>query len=729
MLDPLYAGMLAALVTLSASRAGRSTLLFLAMVAVAMSRGSWLVVPGAVALGVAFASVFPRRVHPEVGAAVGALAVQVVLRWPPLRFQGLTALVAAVAVIPCLVSGYRQLPQRPRRWLGAAALGVAVVGVVVAVPVAVAALMAHARVSRGIVAAEGALGSASGGQQSSAAAQERIVAQLRTANADFAAAASQTGAWWTAGGRLIPVVAQQRQALAQATAVAGNVTSVAEHEAAGIHLGQITYQHGRINLAKLGAVGRSLQTVDGHLANAERHLAALKSSWLVSPVQSRLGILDTEVVKAKSSADLAVEVLGAVPSLLGDHGTRHYFVAFMTPAESRGLGGFIGAYGELTADRGRITLSRSGDISQLNRVPTGSRHITGPPDYLARYGGFHPQDYFQNLTFSPDMPTVTQVVAQMYPQSGGDHIDGMLALDPAALGSLLEFTGPLDVPGLGELTAANAADVLLKGQYAAFPAGKEQGARHDYLQDALRQAFAKLSSGTLPAPQSLAEVLDADVRQGRLLLWSLHPADQPMLRRVGLAGAFPSPRGGDLLAMTTQNAANNKIDAYLQRSLTDHVTYDPATGRVDSTVTVALHNEAPRSGLSRDVIGSFPGSGLAPGTNLTWFSLYSALRLTGARNGTSPLPMVATPELGVRTYSAYVAVPAGATVMLTFELQGDTEPGPDYRLALNTQPLVLADHDQIDVSGAAGWSPTGARGWIPGTDARQRHVFAFRAGR
>ncbi|HWG74697.1 MAG TPA: DUF4012 domain-containing protein, partial [Acidimicrobiales bacterium] len=630
---------------------------------------------------------------------------------------------------PCLVSGYRQLPRRPRRWLGWATLGAAVVAVVVAVPVAVAALMAHARVSQGIVAAEGALGSTSSGRASSAAAQRLITAQLHTANADFTSAASRTGAWWTAGGRLIPVVAQQRQALARATAVAGDVTSVAEHEAAGIHLGQITYQHGRIDLAKVGALRGSLGTVDGHLATAERQLGALKSAWLVSPVQSRLGVLDAEVTKAHAGADLAAQVLDAVPSLLGGHGARHYFVAFMTPAESRGLGGFIGAYGELTADQGRITLSRAGAVGQLNEVPTGSRHITGQADYLARYGGFRPADYFQNLTFSPDMPTVTQVVAQMYPQSGGDHIDGMLALDPQALASLLDFTGPLEVPGLGELTAANAADVLLKGQYASFPAGGQQGARHDYLQDALRQAFAKLTSGTLPAPQALAEALDPDVRQGRLLLWSLHPADQPMLRRVGLAGAFPSARGGDLLAVTTQNAANNKIDAYLQRSVTDHVAYDPASGQVDTTVSVALHNEAPSSGLSRDVIGSFPGSGLAPGTNMAWFSLYSALRLTGARQGASPLPMVATPELGVHAYSAYVAVPAGATVTLTFELQGRTQPGREYRLVLDQQPLVLADKDRVEVSGAGGWSPNGAANWIPGTDARQRHAFSFRTGR
>src|SRR5205807_5695564 len=122
--------------------------------------------------------------------------------------------------------------------------------------------------------------------------------------------------------------------------------------------------------------------------------------------------------------------------------------------------------------------------------------------------------------------------------------------------------------GLGELTTANAADELLKGQYATF-APSQQTAVHDYLQDALRIEFHQLTTGSLPGPRSVSEALDPEVKQGRIGFWSFDKADQPALRRMGLAGAFPAARGGDVLAVTTQNAANNKIDAYLQRSVAD----------------------------------------------------------------------------------------------------------------------------------------------------------------
>ena len=77
-----------------------------------MSRG-WLVLPALAALLLAFAGMWPRRPNALLGALTGALAVQVVLRWPPVAFHGATALVAVAATSPCLVGAVRTLSARP----------------------------------------------------------------------------------------------------------------------------------------------------------------------------------------------------------------------------------------------------------------------------------------------------------------------------------------------------------------------------------------------------------------------------------------------------------------------------------------------------------------------------------------------------------------------------------------------------------------------------------------
>jgi hypothetical protein len=713
--DPVYTGVFGAAVALAASRAARSPLLFLSAVALIMSRGA-LDIPAAVALLVAFGSVFATRAYRVTGAVVGAFAVQAVLRWPAVGFHGLTALVALVAVTPCLVSGWRHAPRHSLSWLRRAVVAVPLVAIVLSLPVAVAGLLAHRDVTAGIGATTGALGSISDGTTASG------THQLRLASADFAAATRRTDAWWTYGARLVPVVAQQGRVLARSTSVAGNVTGAVAADADRSGTDTLAYTGGGIDLTKVAALAGPLKVIDTRLGVAAHQLASVRSGWVLGPLQSRFKILDGDITKAHFGTQIASQVIGAAPSLFGGEGPRHYFVAFMTPAESRGLGGFIGAYGELTADQGRITLTRSGDISDLNRVPDGVRTLTGLPDYLARYGSFGPQNRFQDLTYAPDLPTVAQVIAQLYPQSSGDQIDGVLALDPQALAALLHFTGPVTIPDIGVVDASNAADVLLKGQYATIPAPSGQTARHDYLQDALGVAFGQLTSGSLPGPQTLSATLDPVVRQGRLQFWSLHPGDQGVLRRLGLDGAFPSAAGKDLLAVTTQNAANNKLDAYLQRSIDDHVGYDPGNGRVGATVKISLHNGAPAAGLAPDVSGSYAGSGLPPGTNGTWLSVYSPLALTLATADGKPLPMTSTPEFGVHAYSAYLNIPPGGTVNLVMGLRGRVTPGRDYRLTLHQQPLVLPDRVTVQVSGP---NPAGTGTWKPGPAANQARSFAF----
>ncbi|MGA2521743.1 MAG: hypothetical protein ABSG81_13130 [Acidimicrobiales bacterium] len=112
--DPIYTGVFAALITYLASRAGRETLLVFSAVAVVMSR-SWLDIPAAIALLIAFTAVFPEHSRRRVGGVVGALGVQAVLRWPPIAFHGSTALVATAVVAPLFVSGFRRMSSREKR--------------------------------------------------------------------------------------------------------------------------------------------------------------------------------------------------------------------------------------------------------------------------------------------------------------------------------------------------------------------------------------------------------------------------------------------------------------------------------------------------------------------------------------------------------------------------------------------------------------------------------------
>jgi hypothetical protein len=707
-LDPFYAAAAAALVTLAASKASRSAGLILATVAAVFAR-DWLLIPAAAALGLAFVSAFLRRPHARLQALIGALSIQVMLRWPHIAFHGFTVLAAVSASAAVLISAWRRLPRKWRRRTAVATGGLVAGAVVLSAPFAVGALAARHSVASGVDAARSALTSVSNGDSA------RATAQLQTASAQLGRAQRLTGAWWTAGGLLVPGLAQQRRAVGADTGAAAALTSLAGREADSLDYHTLGYHQGRLDLQAVTAMTGPLVALDRQIAAAQATIRRTRSDWLVAPLAADLRRLSAELDRAGSSAHLAVLAAREAPALLGADGVRHYFLAFMTPAETRGLDGFIGAYGELTADNGRITLTRAAPITALNASLTQPPQLAGVSEYQARYGAFDPAAHFQDVTYSPDLPTVTRVIAQMYPAAGGGAIDGVLAIDPVALSRLLQFTGPLNIAGLPyPLTEANATDVLLRQQYSIFP-NPTQPSRDAFLQQALSDAFRRLSAGSLPGPTALSSALDPVVREGRLLFWSTHPGDQPLIDRLGLDGSFPQPGPrSDCLAVAVANAGNNKIDAYLHEAIADRVAYNPSTGRVTSTVTVKFTNQAPTGGLPDYVIGVHSGPDLPPGTNFMWVSFYSPLHLTSSLvDGSVAALSPPVRELGSYAYSGFLAVPSGGTTTVTLSFEGDLTKGPWYRMALRLQPLANPPSASITVGQAGVWSA--------GTDEVQTH--------
>ena len=142
--------------------------------------------------------------------------------------------------------------------------------------------------------------------------------------------------------------------------------------------------------------------------------------------------------------------------MLGADEPRTYLVLFTTPSESRGLGGFVGSYAELTVDDGQLTLSDFGRAQDLDAAAgqAGAR-VDGHEEFLRQYGrfGFDADGAvgdaaFRNLAMTPDFPTVAEIAADLYAQTTGRQVDGVIAMDPFVVSALLRYTGPIDLPTL-----------------------------------------------------------------------------------------------------------------------------------------------------------------------------------------------------------------------------------------------------------------------------------------
>jgi len=680
------------------------------------------------ALGLVVAQAATGHPAPVLRAIAAGLAVQALLRldWPVLT--GASLVVGLIATIPLLVVASRTLPARQRRLVRRLAVGTIAYCTLGAVVGLLAALSARTDIERALEEGVGGLAAIGGDEP------DRAPQRIQASSDAFADARDAMGAIWARPAYAVPFVAQQARAVHTMAASGAELTADALAALEEVDLEALSPRDGVVDLEAIAAATGPLQDAERTLRHTEGRLAAVGSPWLVGPLADRYAELSGEVTRASATAEVVAEGVRLAPRLLGGEGRRRYLLAVQTPAEARGGGGFMGNWGEITAVDGRIELVQFGRITELNdaRPDPAGIVIEGQDDFLRRFGPDVATTWGVN-NFSPDFPTVADVQAQLYPQSGGGPVDGVISIDPYGLAALLEAVGGVTVEGWPDkLDRRNAADVLLHEQYLAFPGAaadreKERRGerdeddpssnqeRQDFLGDTAEAVFDKLVNAGFDGPAALADALYPAVEGRHLQIVSVHDDERALFEGLGTTGAPPALTG-DSIGVVGQNYAGNKIDWFLTRSARYDVAWDPATGAVDGQLEVQLANAAPSSGLPGSVIGwggddSANQTRTADGENLMLVSLYSAFPMESPTLDGVAWPARHQLEGGRHVYTAYVSLPAGATRTLAATTVGALDPGEPYRFAPIWQPVVTPDELELEVRVPGGWVLSDLAGW------------------
>lgn len=687
-IDVLWCAALGAVVTLAGSKARRWSLFVLAGSAGALANSVSLVIAALALLMLVTATVLDRRDR-IIGAVVAGLAVTALCWTEPTGPNGLNTLVGTIAVTCVLVSGYRTTHRRSRRVLRrVAATSAVVVGSAGLIGV-LALLAARPGLENGVDNAEAGLAAARNGEI------EEAGVQFNRAETTLDSRATLLNAMWVAPARAVPVVGQHVRTLAAMAESGAAVAGAAREVTAVANAEQLQISGGRIDLMAVADSQEPLAQSVNALTEAVDRLDQVDSPWLAWIVGDRIDSVEGRLVDALDSARTATLASRTAPGLLGADGPRRYLLLFTTPAETRGLGGFVGNWAVIEADDGKLDLIDTGRTTDLAEAPGAlDRVLNAPADYAARYGNrYTPQVHVMNVTASPDFPSVAQVAADIYAQAGLGRIDGVIALDPSAVAGLVALNGAVQIPGLpAPLDATALEQFLLVDQYRLFPDREE---REQVLDQLIRGTVDSFLTTARPGPQSIADAFGPAVANGGLHMWTPDAEEQRLFERLDLDGAFPTvEEAPDLLSVRTANASANKMDVYLQRSIDHRAEIDPATGVLRSTTSVTLLNDAPPD-LPTFVLGN-PSDDLPLGANRQWVSLYSPHSLAELRVNGVPVPAESLVELGWGVYSTLVVVPPNSTAEVSFDLVGDADP-TDYELLWWSQPTVQPDDLVVEV--------------------------------
>ena len=297
--------------------------------------------------------------------------------------------------------------------------------------------------------------------------------------------------------------------------------------------------NGRIDPSRVEQMREPLARVSEALDRANDDLEDLASPWLLGPVDDAVTKLTRSVRRARVAAETAALGVKVAPELLGaDHPTS-YFLAFITPSEARGVGGFMGNWGILTIDDGRLELSQFGRTGELNAA--------GDPGHEAdqRTGGLprpiravRPGDRVAQPEHGTRLSDRRAGDPRGLPESGRAPIDGVIAVDPEGLAALLKLTGPIQVPGRAEPLTSEHGGLPPAGPVRRV---RRRAQRIDFLEDAAHVLTDTLTHSSLPGPRTLGKTLGPATRGGHLLPRELRPRGGATVRSHRCGGGARSP--------------------------------------------------------------------------------------------------------------------------------------------------------------------------------------------
>lgn len=396
---------------------------------------------------------------------------------------------------------------------------------------------------------------------------------------------------------------------------------------AGTLLTQIVLHHENGNLPEaLKRIQLSLDQAYSELSFVESELQSGQqleldlTSGLIKEYQR----LTEELPRMRQKINQLRSILPLVPGFVAQDSKKTYLVLFQNSAELRPTGGFIGSYGLLSFEKGKLLDFSVEDIYAADGQLKGFVEPPGPiKEFLGQNTWF-----FRDSNWDPDF-TVSAERAEWFLQKTTDrNVEGVIAVNLPAVKFLLEALGPLTLPDYNEeVSAANLFDrAEYRSEIDFFPGSTQ---KRDFLGSLSREIFAKAQTASASDLIKLAQAAEAALGQKQILIY-LHDQDsQKLLVQQNWAGnlftpnlavADQRPVLADYSFLVEANLGINKANYFLNRQIKQQLTI-LKNKEILAVTTINYQNQSPADAWPGGIYKSYLRQYLPAGASLVSIKL------------------------------------------------------------------------------------------------------------
>jgi hypothetical protein len=401
--------------------------------------------------------------------------------------------------------------------------------------------------------------------------------------------------WWL--GAWVPILGRNLDAVstiaAQADAIADEALPGIVGVADQVEADTFRPRNGRVDLDAVASVLPVLTATDRVMAKADREVGQIRVDRLMGPLQVPAGEFVQRTHEAAAAAAAAADAGQLLPTMLSRTGpTRHYLLMIMNNAEVRSIGGMPGSYAVVAARRGKVDMQEQASNSDIRSdvSPSVKPEIrAGLPDNVGTD--------LRDIAIIPDFPRVAELSSKVAGSYFETKFDGVIAIDPIALGYVLGAVGQLNIGDGMTINQSNAAQTLLNGIYLRYPNLPDQAAaQDDAFERAARRSFDALTGGRGNSVRALRALVQG-VQERRVMMWSAHKPEQVRIESTGISGSMTDTRQSHRpqVGMYLTDKSQAKLDYYLHSETRVEATKCYDGGVQDLVMTTTLSSDVVQS--------------------------------------------------------------------------------------------------------------------------------------
>ena len=431
---------------------------------------------------------------------------------------------------------------------------------------------------------------------------------------------------------------------------------------------------------------------DQILAVAPKIKEAYSNLALASLALDQAGGVDTTLIKELlPNLKILSALAPAIPNLLGFDAPKTYLILFQNPMELRPTGGFIGSYGKLTIDHGKIVDLVLDDIYN----PDGQLEQKGlggpiPPDMAAAIPTLK-KLYLRDANWWVSYPDSASRFAGLYKLATSETVAGIAAIDLYLIRDLMKITGPVYLGSYNKtITADNLYEEAEYNAESNYFTGSPQ--KKNFLQLLGNKLLESISAFEGKKKIELVGLINKGLAEKHLLLASFDSNLIPVLTENKWDGAvYPIP-GSDFLMTVDTNIGGNKANYSVRRSVWYEVKNTYREGTMEGFLNISYQNTAKGSEWPNGSYQNFLRVLVPKGSFLN----DASIQQTQATDQATPPAVKTSEDNNFTIFSLGLTVPPGQalTLKLHYTLPSDLALSPTtshYKLRVVKQPGTDGD--------------------------------------